>query len=219
MLVPKFASCLCAFGQIISDVKYTYLATEAMLVAPDADFDSLNATLARMEAEGIKRLKEDGFSDADIVIERSMEMRYLGQIHECTVQVPNGNIDADLALEILDAFHRRHEALFTYSEADSPVELVNVEVTVRGCVEKPQIPHIPSATTGVEDALTEHRNMIFDGSHHWINSPVYDGTRIGAGHTVHGPALIEEPTTTIVIKPGWQAYLHESGTYLLTPEE
>ena len=147
-----------------------------------------------------------------------MEMRYLGQIHECTVQVPNGTVDAELAKEILDAFHRRHEALFTYAEEDSEVELVNVEVTVHGCVEKPEIPHIPAATTGFEDALVEHRNMIFDGSYNWINSPVYDGTRLFAGHTIHGPALIEEPTTTIVIKEGWHAYLHESGTYMLTPE-
>ena len=218
VLVPKFASCLCAFGQIISDVKYTYLATEAMLVAHDADFSHLNQTLSRMEQEGITRLKQDGFGEGDIVIERSMEMRYLGQIHECTVQVPNGTIDAGLAGDILDAFHRRHESLFTYAEEDSAVELVNVEVTVRGRVSKPDIPHIPGATTGVDSALTEHRNMIFDDSYNWVNSPVYDGTRIGAGHTVHGPALIEEPTTTIVIKAGWQAYLHESGTYLLTPE-
>lgn len=217
VLVPKFASCLCAFGQIISDVKYTFLATEAMLITPNADFSHLNQTLSRMEQEGVERLKQDGFGEDNIIIERSMEMRYLGQIHECNVQVPNGIIDAQNANEILEAFHRRHEALFTYAETDNPVELVNVEVTIRGNVSKPDIPKLPAAQGQAADAITEHRNMIFDASHQWINSPVYDGNRLGAGHIVVGPALIEEPTTTIVIKQGWQAQLHESGTYLLTP--
>lgn len=216
VLVPKFASCLCAFGQIISDVKYTYLATETMLMQHNADLGSLNATLARLENEGRTRLKADGFGEQDIVIERSMEMRYLGQIHECTVQVPGGIVDASLMDAILAAFHARHEALFTYAEPGNPVELVNVEVAISGKVSKPQIPHIAPARTDVRTAEIGVRNMIFDTSYTWYSTPVFDGMQLAAGHHIMGPALIEEPTTTIVIKPGWQAHLHESGTYLLT---
>lgn len=218
ILVPKFASCLCAFGQIISDVKYTYLATETMLMQHDADLKSLNNTLERLESEGRERLMADGFNESDIVIERSMEMRYLGQIHECTVQVPNGTVDKDLVDDILEAFHRRHEALFTYAEPDNPVELVNVEVAISGKVSKPKIPHIAAARSDVRDAETGVRNMIFDDSYTWFSTPIFDGTLLGAGHHIVGPALIEEPTTTLVIKPGWQAHLHESGTYLLTKQ-
>ena len=216
ILVPKFASCLCAFGQIISDVKYTWVATESMRITPEADLSRLAATLDNMERTGIERLRQDGFSDDDIVIERSMEMRYLGQVHECTVQVPNGPVNAELARQIIAAFHRRHEALFTYSEPDSMVELVNVEVTVRGKVAQPSIPKLSKATHPVDDFLLERRTMIFDDSLSTVDTPVYDGERLGAGHALEGPALIEEPTTNIVIPHGWKAELHESGTYLLT---
>ncbi|MBP6563601.1 MAG: hydantoinase/oxoprolinase family protein, partial [Neisseriaceae bacterium] len=88
VLVPKFASCLCAFGQIISDVKYAYLATETMCLHEQADFTQLNHTMTTMMQQGVTCLHEDGFDDADIVVERSMEMRYRGQIHECTVTIP-----------------------------------------------------------------------------------------------------------------------------------
>lgn len=216
ILVPKFASCLCAFGQVISDVKYTYLATETMLMCDDADLSQLNNTLNRLENEGRKRLQNDGFSDEQIIIERSMEMRYLGQIHECNVQVPNGVVDKQLLQTILTAFHQRHESLFTYSEPNNPVELVNIEVAVSGMVSKPEIPEIPLADHESQDAKIGVRNMIMDNSYDWFTTAVYDGTKLGAGHCIEGPALIEEPTTTIVIKNGWQAYLHESGTYLLT---
>ncbi len=217
ILVPKFASCLCAFGQIISDVKYAYLATETMHLTPGADLSKLNHTVAEMTAKGVKCLTEDGFAEADIYIERSMEMRYRGQIHECSVNIPNGVIDDALVAEILTAFHERHEALFTYAEPDNPVELVNVEVTVRGAVTKPEMPTIASAEGTVAQAQSGRREMIMDADYAWMDVPVYDGNRLGAGHSVCGPALIEEPTTTIVVKAGWQADLHASGTYLLHP--
>ncbi|WP_367109949.1 hydantoinase/oxoprolinase family protein [uncultured Psychrobacter sp.] len=216
ILVPKIASCLCAFGQIISDVKYSYLATQIMIMSPDANLDKLNATLSRLENEGIAKLKEDGFSDDDIVIERAMEMRYVGQVHECNVIVPNGEIDSDAAANILQAFHKRHKELYTYDEKDSAVELVNVEVSVIGKVEKPSLPTLDAQSGTVEDAKIDAREMIHDHSYEWVNTPIYDGTQFGAGAVIKGPALIEEPTTTIVIKPNWQADLHQSGTYRLS---
>lgn len=216
ILVPKFASCLCAFGQIISDVKYAYLATETMYLHAGADLARLNQTVTAMEQQGIDCLREDGFTEADIFIERSMEMRYRGQIHECSVAIPAGVMNAALVPEILQAFHARHEALFTYAEPDNPVELVNVEVTVRGAVTKPDMPTIAMTAMPVAEAQSGSREMIMGDNYMWLNTPVYDGTLLGAGHCVKGPALIEEPTTTIVVKAGWQAGLHETGTYLLS---
>ncbi len=216
VLVPKFSSCLCAFGQIISDVKYNFLATETLLLEAGADFRHLNSVYADLEHQGVSRLQDDGFDEDEIVIERSMEMRYVGQIHECTVKIPNGVIDDTMAQEILTAFHQRHEALFTYAELDNPVELVNVEVTIRGKVSKPELPHMQDSCGDLHTALIGEREMIFNEACQWQNTPIYDGERLGAHDIVMGPALIEEPTTTVVIKPGWQAVLHPSGTYLLT---
>ena len=49
-----------------------------------------------------------------------------------------------------------------------------------------------------------------------VKTPIYDGTPLGAGATIKGPAVIEEVTTTIVIEPGWTATLDASGSYLIT---
>lgn len=216
ILVPKFASCLCAFGQIISDVKYVYLATETMHLHEGADLTQLNETVLAMEQQGINCLREDGFAEVDIFVERSMEMRYRGQIHECSVIIPAGVMDSALVGKILEAFHARHEALYTYAEIDNPVELVNIEVTVRGAVTKPDMPMIAAAVTPLAEAQSGTRAMIMEDDYAWVNTPIYDGALLGAGHCIVGPALIEEPTTTIVVKAGWQADLHATGTYLLS---
>ena len=216
VLIPKIASCLCAFGQIISDIKYNYLATQMMILAPEVELQSLNAKLQELEEQGVQKLLEDGFTDEDITIERTMEMRYVGQVHECNVLIPNGKLDADSVSTILELFHHRHRELYTYDERDSHVELVNIEVSVIGKISKPKLPSLVPQEGDISNAKTGSREMLFDQSYDWIDTPIYDGEKFGAGALVTGPALIQEPTTTVVIKNGWQAELHETGTYKLT---
>lgn len=217
VLVPKMASCLCAFGQIISDVKYNYLATQTMMMHKDADLSNLNETLDRLEEEGRAKLKQDAFSEKDVSVIRTAEMRYVGQVHECGIVIPNGTLTPESLAIILQTFHARHHELYTYSEPGSPVELVNVGVTVVGAVSKPNLPTIDDKLSSDSSvAKIGERDMIFDQSYQWIKAPIYDGTLLGAESVVQGPALIEEPTTTIVITPNWQATLDKLGTYKLT---
>ena len=56
ILIPKIASCLCAFGQIISVIKYNYLATKMMIIVPDSELQSLNATLHKLESLGVQTM-------------------------------------------------------------------------------------------------------------------------------------------------------------------
>jgi N-methylhydantoinase A len=51
-----------------------------------------------------------------------------------------------------------------------------------------------------------------------VTVPVYDGARIRCGRAIVGPALIEEPTTTILLEEGWQAVLEPNGVYRLTDQ-
>ena len=216
ILIPKIASCLCAFGQIISDIKYNYLATQMMLLAPDVELQALNAKLQELEEQGVQKLLEDSFTDEDITIERTMEMRYVGQVHECNVLIPNGKLNAESVNTILESFHQRHRGLYTYDERDSNVELVNIEVAVIGKISKPKLPTLAAQQGNISQAKIGSREMLFDQSYDWIDTPIYNGEDFGAGAVVTGPALIQEPTTTVVIKDGWQAELHETGTYKLT---
>jgi N-methylhydantoinase A len=117
---------------------------------------------------------------------------------------------------ILESFHQRHKELYTYHERDSKVELVNIEVAVIGKISKPKLPTLAPQQDDISQAQIGRREMLFDQSYDWIDTPIYDGEQFGAGAIVTGPALIQEPTTTVVIKDGWQAQLHETGTYKLT---
>jgi N-methylhydantoinase A len=214
VLISKLASGLCAYGQIISDVKYNYMAPAPIRLDAEGAAGRLNGLFNGLETKGVGDLTRDGFAEDRITIRRSLDMRYVGQVHECTVEIDPFEIDDDALVKVIEAFHTRHEELYTYSERQSVVEIVNVESAIWGRVDRPNRMTV-AAGKGAESALEGTRPMIFDASAVAQDCPVYAGARLGAGDRVTGPAVIEEVTTTIVIEPGWEAELHSSGVYLV----
>lgn len=215
IVLPKLASGLCAFGQIISDVKYNYMATAPLRLDNAAAYARIDELFAQIEAQGIAHLKADGFKRKDIVTKRSLDMRYVGQVHECTVEIGTFKIDARSIGKIRDAFHKRHKELYTYAEPASTVEVVNIESTLCGVVDKPARMSIGKGVPP-QNALKGHRDAVFSADGERTRTPIYDGTPLGADAVIKGPAVIEEVTTTIVIGPGWTARLDASGSYLIT---
>lgn len=215
VLVPKLASGLCAFGQILSDIKYNYMAATPMRLDERAELSRIEERFQALESEAMAALQAEGVSRDRIAFRRSIDMRYVGQIHECTVDIGDTAVDAAHLGAIVQAFHALHRQLFTYDEPESLVEIVNIESTVYGKTTLLSPPRLPQGGQ-VHEALRTHRPMMFAADAPRAMTPVYDGTRLGAGDTVHGPAVIEEPTTTIVVHPQWHARLDDSGTYVIT---
>ena len=174
----------------------------------------MTVSLEKTARSSVFNLAHD-FSNA-LFNQRSVDMRYVGQVHECTVAIDTMNIDSGSIGKVIDAFHQRHEELFTYSEPDSPVELVNLESAIYGRVDKPSPPRIEGGV-GPDEAVKEMRDMVFSADGSAVAGPVYNGAVLRAGSVVEGPAIIEEDTTTIVIEPSWRAELDLRGTYVLTP--
>ncbi|WP_230926878.1 hypothetical protein [Pseudomonas wenzhouensis] len=139
------------------------------------------------------------------------------QIHECNVELSCEQLDRDSLAALREAFHQRHKALFSYSEPDSPVELVNLECSVIARLQRPPLPELEIPAMACTAAPEGHRPMLFSADAPWQDTPVYNGDRLRAGQSILGPCVIEEATTNIVVPPGWRATLEPSATYRLTP--
>ena len=214
VIVSKLSSGLCAYGQIISDVKYNYMATIPTRLDSIKAAEKINKTFKEIESKGIEHLNKDGFEEKKINTYRSLEMRYVGQIHECTVNIDFFEITEETLENIKEAFHNRHEELYTYSEKDSPVELVNIESTIYGRIDRPNYSELENKGQ-INDALKISRNLIFSEKGNSLKTPVYDGNKLSPGNLIDGPAVVEEDTTTLVIESGWFLELHKSGTYII----
>jgi N-methylhydantoinase A len=216
ILIPKVSSAFCAFGEIISDMKHNYLSS-CVSRLDRMDYARVNGLFADMEARGRQELTEAGVSPAHIATRRSLDMRYVDQIHECQVEIPAEELSPRNIGVIAETFHRRHEELFTYAERDNLIEIINLESTVVGHVPRPQMPTLARGDVDPAHAQIGERKAFFEERRMYAPAPVYDGSRLLVGNVVLGPAIVEEVTTAIVVFPGWRMRLDEPGMYVMTP--
>ena len=214
VLIPRVSSGLCAFGEAIADAKHTLVGSYPSPL-PEVDASRLETTLADLEERGRRQLREEGFADEEMWSERYLDMKYIDQVHQCSVRIPDTAIVPERLDEVAEAFHQRHEALYTYCERDNVAELLNLEVTVYGRSGLPARERGTAvAVSTPEPGSTRVAHFArLDGGQ---QTPVYIADDLGAGASVVGPAIIEEATTTIVVFPGWTLSLAAPDLYRMT---
>jgi N-methylhydantoinase A len=155
-----------------------------------------------MAAEARATLTTEKVPDARIELGYSADIRYVGQFNEVEVPLPgNGTLGASGLEQMADAFHERHDSLYGYSMRGAPLELINLRVTARGRTDKPM------------QEKFELGDAYFDGE--FISTPVFDGLKLEPGNRVEGPAIVVQPTTTIVIPPDFALRCDEYRNYLM----
>ena len=181
----------------------------------DFDRDGANRALDEIEAELMQFRDSLGTSkDADVSIEFFVEARYRAQVWELDTALPKPRLGngADVA-ELVDTFHQTHERIYAVRDEGSPVECVNWKgrISIRP-FDPPTAPK-PTSAHGTPTAATERK--CFFGGDATVATPIFRGPDLTTGDTVAGPAIIEEPTTTIVVYPGMSAQLSAADSYIL----
>jgi N-methylhydantoinase A len=214
VIVPKAASVFCALGMLESDLKHDYVYTFWDFLSR-LDLDRLNLEFERLEADGRAALQAEGTAPEAIRLERSMDMRYVGQHHEVTVPVPAHRLTPADVPEIARRFHQVHQRLFMYHEPQADIETVNIRLMAIGEVAKPELSRLSADGTDVAAALKGTRPVYFEECSGFTDTPVYDGARLRPGMRFGGPAIVEEVTTTTVLIPGWVCSVDVFGNLIL----
>jgi N-methylhydantoinase A len=150
-----------------------------------------------MEAEGRRRLAAASFS-GDVRVRPSADMRYGEQVFEVGVALDGIDFEApDLLQRMTDAFHARHEELYTYSLRDQEAVLVNARVTVIG--ELAALPQEPAVASRLPASPANQRPIYLGG---WQQVPVYAFDALAPGQAIEGPAVIEAATTSVLLRHG-----------------
>ncbi|HEY7064161.1 MAG TPA: hydantoinase/oxoprolinase family protein [Chloroflexota bacterium] len=216
ILVPKRASVFCAFGNLISDFKLSRVRT-FIARAGEVDLEHLNDVLGQMYGEA-ESLLGSGTKMKELVVQRFMDMRYLGQVHEVTVPIRSRTrrvTEVSLATTIRD-FHDQHEQLYTFKRPENPVEILNLRLDLIGVRDNAARP-VSHAFEGEDPARARKsiRPVYFETHGDYVDTPVYDGALVQPGNLIPGPAIVEEPDTTIVVYPGQEAMLDHYQTYVI----
>jgi N-methylhydantoinase A/oxoprolinase/acetone carboxylase beta subunit len=179
----------------IKDYTRSLMKTAAKITLAD-----LEREFAKLEAAGRRDMRDDGFKDGDVQIERSLDCRYLGQSYEITVPCRRART-AEKAF--LEDFHKRHHKLYTYHHAERPVEIVNL--SIKAVAITPKIPLIKEpGRASLDPPAVLKRQPIITGRGE-VEGRVYDRSRLSPGNVVAGPSLVIDPESTSYLPPGYSA--------------
>ncbi|AVS85774.1 5-oxoprolinase [Paracidovorax avenae] len=210
VLIPYAPGYFSAYGMLFSDLRYDYVRS-VFRKLNDVSFDEIEEAYRKMEDEGRAALEQSGVKADGVVIERAADMRYVGQEHAVTVDLPLAFFESRDRSAIKRQFDELHKVRYGTSAPKEPADLVSLRVTVLGTMKKPPRHKVAQGSDKPEaDALRTVKPVYFRAGG-WADTPVFKRDLLRAGNRISGPALIEEHASTTVVQPGDALRVDELG--------
>lgn len=206
LIVPPSPGTFSAMGLVYANLRSDYVVTHTKR------WDELSVEEAEMVFRELvqraeKGLARQGFSGA-VVLKRSIDLRYVGQVHEVNVPLQDGILTLP---EVATGFHRAHQRLYAHAFVDEPVEAVNFRLSAIGVHEKPPLPRVSSRSSSVP---SRRRNIFFRRGGR-VTAAVVQRQHLGAGFKAIGPMVVEEYSATTLIPPEFSVEVDEYGNLWL----
>ena len=207
VVVAPGAGVASAIGLLIAPVAFDFARSYPTMLA-DADWSTVARLFADTEEQGRAMLRAAGIAENDITIERGVDGRFHGQLHEIHVRLPQ-----DFSALNVNAFTRDFNAtykeLYHYVPDHTPIELLTWRSRVSG--KRTPIKQAKLAARGEDAALAlkGSRRAWFSEAGGYVETPIYDRYALGAGMRFAGPAIIEERESTIVLRPGMRGWVDD----------
>jgi N-methylhydantoinase A len=196
VVVPPNPGIWSALGCLQVDIRHD-LSLMLLGSATEVDPSEVEARFAELEAEAHELLRAEGVNEAGMQLERSIDMRYLGQWRSMTIRVGSPVTSLEDAVA---EFHAEHERVHNYRRDDAPVEIYRLNLRALGVVEKAELPTYSRDGAGMPQARAR-RLVLFDTMEKAVETPVFDRSDLPAGTQFDGPAVIDQFDSTTVIPP------------------
>ena len=186
VIISKFASTLSAFGMLASNVIKDYVQT--VMLPGIITFNQLNKYFSPVVKRGKHDLKNQGISEGQIEIQRSLDVRYLGQSYELSIPY---------SINFVEAFHETHARTYGYTYSDKPMEIVNIRVRAIGKVPSIYLRQVSSQFVNTKPPIGNNIQVEMREGTETI--PMYIYGQLLPGNRFEGPALIVSTDTTIFV--------------------
>jgi N-methylhydantoinase B/oxoprolinase/acetone carboxylase alpha subunit len=213
------ATAFSAVGMLTADLSHTFDRARP-IASPFTDDDLATATgvFDELRATARERVAESGEDPAAATYARGVLIRFQAQVHELEIDVPGDAALTGADMDDLVArFTARYEATYGAGSAypDAGVEIVTFRLKATVATSVGSLPGGRAAAGDASAARTGSRDAYFDG-HGLVATAVYDGERLGVGHRVAGPAVVERYGDTVLIPPGFDAEVDPHGSLFVS---
>ena len=187
MVVPAGASVFSAWGMMMSDLRRDYFVTRLADLEPRRAPD-IEAVFAETEARAREQFVAEGVEPSRVAFLRFGKFRYQNQEHTTEVNLEPGPVTPERVAAIEADFHETYEREYTY-RLGAPVEIGKLTLTEQA-----------PAGAGIDRAFKGRRAVDYalEGVH---RAAIYDGERLEPGMAFEGPAVVEDPWSTVVVHP------------------
>lgn len=213
VFVPVQAGAFCALGMLWSDVRLDSLRVM------DGDLDAIGpdqvtAGFAPLVDTARTALAREGFTDAEAQVQRVFDLRYKGQQWSLRTVVPDAGETLDRA-GIRSAFEADHERRFGHIQPDGNLLITALRTVATGEIARQAPVGLSATAPDPVPPVQDHRRVFVDATSGWVDAPVYRSGTLLPGHALTGPAIIEAPTTTVLIGSGDCLTVDGHGNYLI----
>lgn len=199
VVIGRVPGVFSAWGMLMTDLRHDYIQTKVMKFE-SGTLGEIQAILEQMKSSAIQQLKLESIEEKDMRFEPVLDIRYSGQEHTVTTPAPEISTSGNIGV-IQKRFNQLHEKQYDFSLKD-PMEVVNVRLTAFGRVKKAPLKPGRIATKTKVDPKTFRRVYLDEGGFKKV--PVYERDALPIGAKIRGPAIIEEPSSTTILRKGNQ---------------
>jgi N-methylhydantoinase A len=156
VIIPNAPGHFSAYGMLVSDLRRDYVRTLFARLA-EAPFDAFNEVFRDMEQRGRSDIDSAAPERLDILVKHAVDMRYIGQEHAVTVEIPTDAFARRDVEAIKTAFDAVHNQRYGYASKDESAEIVSLRLSVIGVIAKPGHSPIAASTSASPDASADRR--------------------------------------------------------------
>lgn len=197
VLIPEYPGLLSAYGLLVADFKRDYVQSDISRVNK-TKICHVQKVFHELEARANRELFEYNIPLEGCLYAASLDMRYYGQAFELNVPVTLSHIKEYGMEGLLAAFHKAHHRRYGYSSPSEEVEIVNYRLTVSSPRRAPR-----REERRIEKAEPEVETGRIFLAGKLEECKFVSRSSLGQGFEICGPAVVEEPTATSFIPPGW----------------
>jgi N-methylhydantoinase A len=214
VIIPAAPGVFSAFGMLFSDLRYDFVRTWPMRLE-DADFETVERIYRELEDDGRRAVAETSVAPRKVTVKRAADMRYVGQEHAVTVDLPMSVFARANRTAIKRHFDEMHALRYGTSAPAEPAEIVSLRTTVTGVVDKPAMRKIARGTLTPPRAAAAGTRPVYFRDRGFVPTKTFARAALTAGNRIKGPALVEEHASTTVLMPGDTATVDAFGSLVI----
>lgn len=211
IIIPLSPGILCAEGLIVADLQEDFVAN--CLSRLDGPREKLTQTLEALIGEGRAWLVSEDADEHDGQLVVSLDMRYVGQNYELSVEVARSSYGIELpeADALRSSFFAEYQRNYGYHDASAPIEIVNMRLrAIKKLSQVNSDPDEPDA-----DGRQPRTVDVWFSEAGATKTPVYQREKLPSGTVINGPAIIAQFDSTTVVPPWATAAVEESHNMLM----